>query len=242
MVSQPNIQKSKEKGSIYMDFGNVFKKSFSKAFSKEGFKLSLLTWLVTGLILLTVFTTGYTQPESSPVSFWVALLVVPISLIAAITIWIGSIRVLHQESFDWKYFTEDLASTFFRTIGAYILAGLAMMIGFFLLFIPGVIAYTALYITVPLVVLEGKQIIESLKTSWSRTKGSRFAILGLGIVLWSITSVALAPFQIGAVLLGAFTNPVIYGFAVFIASYVGVYTQLLTTAASVAVYEDISKD
>lgn len=223
-----------------MDFGTVFSEAFSKAFSKEGFKLSLLTWLITGLILLTVFTTAYTQPESSPVSFWGALIVVPISLIAAITIWIGGIRVLHHQSFDWEYFTEDLASTFFRTIGTYILAGLATVIGFFLLFIPGVIAYAALYIAIPLVVLEGKQVIESLKTSWSQTKGSRFAILGLGILLWAITSAALAPFQIGVVLLGAFTNTVVYGFAVFIASYVGVYTQILTTAASVAVYEDIS--
>lgn len=223
-----------------MDFGRVFKQSFRKAFSKEGFKLSLLTWFVTGLLLLTVFSAGYTQSGSSPAAFWVALLTVPISIVVGVMIWIGSVRVLHNESFDWECFTEDIVRTFFTTIGTYILSGLATMIGLFLLFVPGVIAYTALYIAIPLVVIEGTDVIESLKTSWSRTKGSRFAIVGLAIVLWAITSVVLAPFKIGAVLLGSFTNPMVYGIAVFIASYVGVYTQILTTAASVAVYEDLS--
>lgn len=222
-----------------MDFATVFKKSFSKAFSKEGFKVSLLTWAITGLILLPVFATAYTQPEGSAISFWVALLIIPVSIIAALTVWIGSIRVLRKETFAWEYFTDDLASTCSRTLGAYILASIATLIGFFLLFVPGVIAYTALYVTIPLVVLERKPVVKSLRTSWSRTKGSRLAILGLAILLWIITTAAVSPFQIAAVLIGAFTNPVMYGIAIFLFSYVGIYTQLITTAASVAVYENL---
>lgn len=225
-----------------MDFGTVVKQAFSKTFSKEGFKLSLLTWALTGILLLTVFTTAFTQSQTSTTSFWVALLTIPVAIVAAVLIWIGSIRVLHEETFAWEYFTDDIAGTFFTALGAYILAGIATTLGLVLLIIPGIIAYTALYIAIPLVVLEGKHVIESLRTSWSRTQGSRLAIFGLGILLWVITTAVLAPFQVATVILGTFTDPVIYGVAVFLASYVGIYTQILTTAASVAVYEDLSKE
>jgi hypothetical protein len=222
-----------------MDFSQVFKNTFSKAFSANGFKLSLLTWFLVGILQLAVFSTGFSsQPDTLGL---VSLLVaVPIVIVATMVIWVAAIRSFHEERFDWEHFQTNMASTAFKTFLVYLLAGTAAYLGLFLLLIPGLIAYTAFYIALPVLILEDTGIIESLKKSWSRTNGSRLAIFGLAALLYILTTFVLAPFQVIAVLVGSFGNPGAFAGVIFFASYFGVYAQLLTTAATVSVYEDIS--
>jgi uncharacterized membrane protein len=62
--------------------------------------------------------------------------------------------------------------------------GLAVMLGFLLLFIPGVILVVGLALAIPAVVLEPRTSASgALSRSWELTRGARWRIFGLGITL-----------------------------------------------------------
>jgi MFS family permease len=91
-----------------------------------------------------------------------------------------------------------------RVVVAAILASIGIMIGAFLLFVPGVILMLMWWVFVPVLVVEGAGIMPSFGRSRELTRGHRWAILGLlfvvGIAQWLVSLV------IGLVagLLGAF--------------------------------------
>lgn len=68
-------------------------------------------------------------------------------------------------------------------IGLSILCGLVEMIGLILLIVPGIIAYVALSVAVPAMVEEGRGITESMERSAALTKGSRWKIFFLLLIL-----------------------------------------------------------
>jgi hypothetical protein len=77
-----------------------------------------------------------------------------------------------------------------RVILAAILASLGMMVGFFLLIIPGIILLLMWWVFVPAIVVEGAGITESFSRSRTLTSGHRWGILGLlfvvGIAQWLV--------------------------------------------------------
>jgi hypothetical protein len=74
----------------------------------------------------------------------------------------------------------------FPAIAAGALVGLAMMSGFLLLFVPGVIFACALYVAIPAAVVEREGIFASLGRSWRLTRGRRLAIFAAGLVFLAI--------------------------------------------------------
>ncbi len=87
---------------------------------------------------------------------------------------------------------------FFPLLGLGILYGLAMMGGFLLLIVPGVLIALGWSIAAPILIVEGKSITESISRSWQLTSGYKRWILLLWIIITVISSI------IGAIL-GAFT-------------------------------------
>ena len=76
-------------------------------------------------------------------------------------------------------------------IGLSILSGLIFLIGLVLLIVPGIIAYVALIVAVPVMVEERRSIIDCLERSASLTKGSRWRIFLLLLIL-TVAYVAMA--------------------------------------------------
>jgi hypothetical protein len=71
-----------------------------------------------------------------------------------------------------------------RILVCSLLMGLAVMLGFLLLFIPGVILVVGLALAIPAVVLEPRTSASgALSRSWELTRGARWRIFGLGITL-----------------------------------------------------------
>jgi hypothetical protein len=75
---------------------------------------------------------------------------------------------------------------FFSLVGTGFLAGGALMLGFILLYVPGVILSLGWYNTLQAVIVERLSPIKALKRSWDLTKGERFKILGLYLVCYGI--------------------------------------------------------
>lgn len=79
-------------------------------------------------------------------------------------------------------FSRGLARLF-PVLGVGILMGLCVAGGFMLLIIPGIIFYCMLWVAVPVAVVEKPGLMASLKRSAELTKGYRWQILGIIIVI-----------------------------------------------------------
>jgi uncharacterized membrane protein len=69
-------------------------------------------------------------------------------------------------------------------VGLTILTNLVVLIGFVLLIVPGIIAYVALSVAVPVLVEERRTVTESMERSAALTKGTRWHIFLLLLILW----------------------------------------------------------
>lgn len=97
---------------------------------------------------------------------------------------LGAFRVAegYQPSFREGF---DLGvKRFLPLLGATLLTGLAIYIGFILIIVPGVIAACVLAVSIPACALEGLGPIESLRRSAFLTKGQRWRILLAYVVLF----------------------------------------------------------
>jgi hypothetical protein len=83
--------------------------------------------------------------------------------------------------------TADALLTFVRRIGPVasvsIVQTMAFMIGLALLVVPGIVAWTTLFVALPACIGEQGGIMDSLKRSAALSKGHRWKILGLGLVM-----------------------------------------------------------
>ena len=71
----------------------------------------------------------------------------------------------------------------FPLLGASILAGIVIVLGFVLFVVPGVLAMIALFAIVPVCVLEGRGAVESLGRSRALARGAWGRIFGVGFIL-----------------------------------------------------------
>jgi hypothetical protein len=76
-------------------------------------------------------------------------------------------------------------------IGAVIAVGIAVAIGFILLVVPGMIFWTMFYVAVPVCVVERLGPVASLGRSRELTKGYRWRIFGLALLLVLISGMVL---------------------------------------------------
>jgi len=84
-------------------------------------------------------------------------------------------------------------------IGLSICLILAVAFGAILLFVPGLILFSMFYVSPPACVVEGLGPIQSMRRSAALTKGHRWKIFGIWLVLWLISLI------VGAVLLTTLT-------------------------------------
>lgn len=103
----------------------------------------------------------------------------------------------------------DCLQTGFRTclpvIGLSLLFGFALVIGIVLLVVPGVLMFLAWAVIVPVLVVENTGVFGAFGRSSELTKGHRWAILGLAVVVWLISFVlqlVIMPFQSALTLAG----------------------------------------
>ena len=78
-------------------------------------------------------------------------------------------------------------------LGVVLVASIAVAVGALLLVVPGIILFVMFWVAIPVAVVEGPGVIDSLKRSAFLTKGNRWRIFGLVIVLWlTMTVISMA--------------------------------------------------
>jgi hypothetical protein len=74
-------------------------------------------------------------------------------------------------------------------IATWFLTGLAAFFGYLLCIVPGVIMIIAWSCAVPIVLLEGHGATDAMRRSWHLTKGRRWEILVIMILLWVVSTI-----------------------------------------------------
>ena len=115
--------------------------------------------------------------------FAAVVLVLLLTLVATAALVYGTVQELRGQTISMSACISRGLSTMLPVLGVAVLVGVIFMIGFILLVIPGVIAYLVLWVAIPVAVIERPGAIASLRRSAQLTKGHRWQILGIVVLI-----------------------------------------------------------
>jgi hypothetical protein len=170
--------------------GVVLSKTFD-LLSRHFGKFTLLT-LVPMIPLLALALVALGRPPSAPFSALgviAGLLTVVLSIVAQAMTLYGAFQAMRRQSFT---IGQSLQVGFGRAvpvIGVALLVGLATGLASLLLLVPGLILMCMFYVAVPVCVIERPGVIASASRSAALTKGYRWSIFGLLLLVWVIAAV-----------------------------------------------------
>ena len=173
--------------------GQVFSRAWTVLSANVGKFLALTA--ITALPDLAILIPGLSDPETmrqaatniSPSALlaggatslvWGILIV-----ITHATVLYGAFQVMRGQSFQIGDSLQKGLARFFAVIGTSICMVIAMMFGFILLIIPGFILLSMFYVALPACVVERLGPFQSLGRSGDLTKGHRWKIFGIWLVL-----------------------------------------------------------
>jgi hypothetical protein len=189
--------------------GSVLNRAFEICVAN--FPFFLIVTLVVALPNLLIQLNKPVADQSTGVgSFFILLAVsvlvgIVLNTVGEAVILLGAFQRLRGQPLDPAAALQRALTRFFPLLGLGFLYAIAIMIGFVLLVVPGVILIVMWAVVVPACLVEGLGPIASMSRSGALTKGHRWQILGiiilLGIVNW------IGSFILGLVLSAA--GPVI---------------------------------
>lgn len=102
-------------------------------------------------------------------------------------------------------FTDLFAgfSEFGRALGVYVLYSIAVVIGLILLVVPGIVLAVGLWPALYLILDDDLGVTDTLSKAWDMTKGQRWRLFALGVVLFFFTLLGLIALIVGVVVTGA---------------------------------------
>ena len=164
----------------------------SDAFSIYGSNLGAL--LLTGLGIAVVF--GIVVGILNDADSFILQLIGSLLQLVAAAIYTGFVVKLVQDVRDGKrdQSVGELISSAMPALGSLIvfsvLSSIAIMIGFFLLIIPGLILLTIWSVGAPSIVAEGRGPIEAFGRSYDLVRGQTWTVFGVLVVVFLILIVA----------------------------------------------------
>jgi hypothetical protein len=186
--------------SLYREFqiGQVLSRAFDVFFKH----MAIFTLIATvvflplpllGGVLLSAVGSGSAPPEQiGVISFWISLLTFALSLVctalATAVILYGAFQ--HMRGYPVRLgesITRGLAR-FLPLLGLIVLQMLGVMLGAFLLIIPGLILLVMWYVAVPVCVVERTGPVKSLSRSQELTKGFRWKLFGLFLLVLIVSA------------------------------------------------------
>jgi len=222
MQTAPDWQNPKPQ----FDVGRVINRTFAAIKNNfvTFFLVSLLIMglpmLILGLLPIWLTSGGAFTGEDISSSYFTGLIF--ISVITMIVVLIGSVIVQgalisasvndfngHRTSFG-----ESMGvglRYFLPLLGLGILYGLAMMGGFLLLIIPGLLVALGWSIAAPVLIIEKKSIMDSISRSWQLTSGYKRWILLLWIIIIVISAIIGGVFGVFLVMFGDPTTVLLEG-------------------------------
>ena len=218
-----------EPGSVQFSIGRVIGDSFG-VLARNIVSFGILALLISLLqLLFEFFAVGALQPEAAvdptamEINWGPAILGVLIAVLVSALTQAAIIYGTFQDLRGQKAGIGDCISRGFGAIVPVIvgsiLLSIAVGIGFTLLIVPGIILILMWWVYIPAVVVESKGIIEAFGRSRELTRGRRWHILGL-IVVIAILLIAVSFVVVLVVGILAATSPDGGGFGAIIISYV----------------------
>jgi hypothetical protein len=167
--------------------GNVLSRAWT-VFTNN-FIIFFVITLIVSLPNLLAASSGATDPSANPSAFlWRigvgALLVIILNTIGEAVIVYGAFQNLRGQPVRLGEALQKGLARFFPILGLAIVSGIAIMFGVMLLIIPGLILLVMWSVALPVCVLEGLGPLSSLGRSSALTKGHRWKILGIVLLLF----------------------------------------------------------
>ena len=153
----------------------------------------ILVWIIQGVPSILMETIGKEYPVLN-------IVISILSIFVNILVGMGLIRIALKFADGQRGQLEDLFSCtpiFLPYLGASILCGLAIMGGFVLLIIPGIILSIRLYFYSYLMIDRNFSAMESLKESFELTRGAAWDLFLFGIVIGLINLLGVLCLLVG---------------------------------------------
>ncbi len=149
--------------------------------------------IIVGLILAPIFllrlvvggaAVGYPAPRgaANPL-IWLGIVSFPFGIFAHAACFYGAMQSLRGESFTIAQSVQAAVRRFWPIMGVGVAYGAIVFAGMLLLIVPGLIGATVLYVASPACLIEGLGVSESLKRSRELTRGNRWRIFALFLLL-----------------------------------------------------------
>ena len=199
--------------------GRVLNRSFELLFGDflKFFATTLVIWvpfLLVSLFSGTYLAVAARDPQSINagavigLALVTAVLVLGLSILSQAVVLYGAFQTMRGRSFG---IAESFAQGFARflpILGMFFLIGLAVMCAALLLIFPAFILLTMWYVALPACVLERKGPTESLGRSSFLTRGYRWKVFGIYLVILIVNTIVSQVLQriLGAGVIGAIVN------------------------------------
>ena len=174
-----------------IDVGRVISETFDLYGKNAGALLgaAVVVFVISGVIQ------GFLRDEGG---FVLLILATAVSLIANalytgyVVELVADVRADGRRDFSAGQLLSSAKDAIWRLIGAAILAGIGIAIGFVLLIIPGLFLLTIWSVFAPAIVVEGRGVIESFTRSHELVRGEGWAVFGAIVVAYLIVFVVAA--------------------------------------------------
>src|SRR5262245_28689894 len=215
----------------HFSFGTVISQSFSVFFSNIAPFCVVSLILMAPLLIYNLLLGSPTAGSFSAGQLLAYVIQSVLSQLLAATISFATFQYLRGQPVSIGECLSRGLSLILPVIGVALLTGLLVGIGTILLVIPGIIVAVMLWVAIPAAVVERPGVIESLKRSADLTKGYRWSIFGIVIVIGIILAV------IGAILSAVLVASVGFtGFNIGLWILNAVFGAFSATAAAVGYY------
>lgn len=169
--------------------GAVLNRTFA-VFSRQLGKFILLALIpmIPLLLLILVLASGSkgTATGVAVAGGVTAIVTFILQTVAQATSLYGAFQEMRNQPFTVAQSIRIGLARTLPVIGVAILSGLAAGLGAMLLIIPGIIVGCMLYVSIPACVIEKTDVMQSLRRSAALTKGYRWQIFGLLLLLFAI--------------------------------------------------------
>jgi hypothetical protein len=188
-------------GGVLGEAWGLYTKFFTRFFT-----IAIVVYLIVNLVnalIATAFGHG------TGIALLLALITVVVSLVG--TFWLQGALVYAVDDVRDGRIDTTVGEVFERVrpylvtlIGAGLLAGLGIAIGFILIVIPGLVLLTWWCLIVPVIVLEGKSVGESFGASRELVRGHGWTVFGIVIITAILSAIASGIIQAIFSFLGSF--------------------------------------
>ncbi len=182
--------------------GSALERGFAIYFRNiVAFSLIALLVIIPYILLLVLISQGQVRLEQNLMTLVLLILNLLLTFLATGAIAFGTFRAMQGQRFTIGDCLSRGLALLFPVLGVAVLSALAVLLGLVLLIVPGIIVMTLLWVAIPAVVVERPGVIKAMERSAELTKGNRWRVFGIIVILALINAgtnmIVNVPFVVG---------------------------------------------